>query len=112
MSDSIFGDFGVFIDGCIYVSGLIQAFLFYLCVFRQLLGSLGFLIVRGFFQLASLCGVLPLVSVRGPSNRSMVFSTFVRGGGGGGSVVIERLVYILRIVLLSWGYILCVERVG
>ena len=68
------GDFGV--------SGLIQAFLFYLCVFQQLLGCLGFLIATGFLRLASLCGVLPLVLVRGSSDHSLVFSTFVLGGGG------------------------------
>ena len=41
----------VFSYGCIYVSGLIPAFVFYLCVlycFQQLLGSLGFLIVPCF----------------------------------------------------------------
>ena len=41
----------MFSYGCIYVSGLIQAFVFYLCVlycFQQLLGSLGFLIVPCF----------------------------------------------------------------
>ena len=56
----------------------------------------------------------PLVSVKGLSDRSLVFSTFVLGewggGGGGGSVVIGRLVYILRIVLLSWGYIYCARN--
>ena len=44
------------------------------------------------------------------SDRSLVFSMFVLGGGGG-SVAIGHLVYILRIVLLSWVYVLCAGRV-
>ena len=47
--------------------------------------------------------------VRGLSDRSLVFSTFVLGGGG--NVAIGRL-YILRMVLLSGGYVLYAERVG
>ena len=38
----LFGDSGVLRYGCIYVSGRIQAFLVYLCVFQQLLGIFGF----------------------------------------------------------------------
>ena len=42
----------------------------------------GYSVARVLFRLAFLCGVLPYFLVRGSSDRSLVFSTFVLGGGG------------------------------
>ena len=50
--------------------------------------------------------------VRGSSDRSLVFSTFVLGGGGGGGSVAIGCLYILRMVLLPGVMYCTVERVG
>ena len=45
---------------------------------------------QGLLRFASLCGVFPLVLVRGFVRSLLVLSTLVLGGGGGGSVAIGQ----------------------